>query len=47
MTAADFAAAGITPDEIQAAFLWGFTSVCTFWGLGYVAGLAKKAIETL
>lgn len=42
--AVDLELIGVTPDAITAAFLFGFGAVTAFWWLGYLGGMAKRAI---
>ncbi|GKS83038.1 hypothetical protein AVMA1855_02820 [Acidovorax sp. SUPP1855] len=41
----DFAALGLTPEVILAAYVFGAGSVVTWWFLGFVISLATKLIS--
>ena len=36
---------GITAEQIALVFFWGFGVVTTFWGVGFVTGIAIRAIK--
>ncbi len=43
--AVDLELIGVTPEAITAAFLFGFGAVMSFWWLGYLGGMAKRAVN--
>jgi len=38
---------GVDPETVMSAFLWGFGAYAFFWGLGFAARAAVKAIRQM
>lgn len=41
----DMAAIGITPEAITASIAFGFGTIVSFWFVGYIGGIGKRAVN--